>query len=89
MASLRKSGYPEDLCTKLDYNIRHRCRNRVSNNMRPLLETVSGGTSAYEAERDDSNDTTNRRNDPGEVGGTKQVAGDLRETELEWQMSKE
>ena len=89
VASLRKDGYPEDLCTKLDYNIRHRFRNRVSASMRPLLETVSGGTSAHDAERDDSNDTTNRRNDPGEVGGTKQVAGDLREPELEWQMSKE
>ena len=89
VASLRKGGYPEDLCTKLDYNIRHRFRNRVSTSMRPLLETVSGGTSAHDAERDDRNDTTNRRNDPGEVGETKQVAGDLREPELEWQMSKE
>ena len=89
VASLRKGGYPEDLCTKLDYNIRHRFRNRVSTSMRPLLETVSGGTSAHDAERDDRNDTTNRRNDSGEVGETKQVAGDLREPELEWQMSKE
>ena len=89
VASLRKDGYPEDLCTKLDYNIRHRFRNRVSASMRPLLETVSGGTSAHDAERDDRNDTTNRRNDPGEVGETKQVAGELREPELEWQMSKE
>ena len=89
VASLRKSGYPEDLCTKLDYNIRHRFRNRVSASMRPLLETVSGGTSAHDAERDDRNDTTIRRNEPGEDVGAKQVAGDLREPELEWQMSKE
>jgi len=89
VASLRNDGYPEDLCTKLDYNIRHRFRNRVSANMRPLLETVSGGTSAHEAERDDRNDTTIRRNDPGEGVGANQAAGDLRAPELEWQMSKE
>ena len=89
VAGLRKDGYPEDLCTKLDYNIRHRFRNRVSASMRPLLETVSGGTSAHDAERDDRNDATIRRNDPGEDGGTRQVAGDLRETEQEWQMAKD
>ena len=89
VASLRKDGYPEDLCTRLDYNIRHRFRNRVSANMRPLLETVSGGTSAHNAERDDRNDTRNRQNDAGEGGEGKQVAGDLREPELEWQMTKE
>ena len=89
VASLRKDGYPEDLCTKLDYNIRHRFRSRVSTNMRPLLEMVSGGTSAHDAERDDSNDTMTRRNDPGEGGGAKHVAGDLREPKLEWQMAKE
>ena len=89
VASLRKDGYPEDLCTKLDYNIRHRFRNRVSANMRPLLETVSGGTSAHDAERDDNNDTATRRNDRAEVGETKQVAGDFREPELEWQMTKD
>ena len=89
VASLRKDGYPEDLCTKLDYNIRHRFRNRVSANMRPLLETVSGGTSAREAESDDRNDTAIRQNDPGKDVGAKQVASDLREPELEWQMSKD
>jgi hypothetical protein len=89
VASLRKVGYPEDLCTKLDYNIRHRFRNRVSVGMRPLLETVSGGTSAHDAERDDRNDAKIRQNDPGEGVGGKQVAGDLREPELEWQMSKD
>jgi len=89
VASLRKGGYPEDLCVKLDYNIRHRFRNRVSASMRPLLETVSGGTSAHDAERDDSNDKTIRRNDPGEGVGAKQVAGEFREPELEWQMSNE
>ena len=89
VASLRKDGYPEDLCTKLDYSIRHRFRNRVSASMRPLLETVSGGISAHDAERDDRNDTAIRRNDPGEGVGAKQVAGDFREPELEWQMSKE
>jgi len=89
VASLREDGYPEDLCTKLDYNIRHRFRNRVAASMRPLLETVSGGTSAHDAERDDRNDTTIRRNEPGEGVGAKQVAGDLREPELEWQMSKD
>ena len=89
VASLRKAGYPEDMCTKLDYNIRHRFRNRVSVNMRPLLETVSGGTSAHDAERDDRNETTIRQNDPGEGVGAKQVASDLREQEPEWQMSKD
>ena len=89
VASLREDGYPEDLCTKLDYNIRHRFRNRVSTSMRPLLETVAGGTSAHDAERDDRNDTTIRRNEPGEGVGAKQVAGDLREPELEWHMSKD
>ena len=89
VASLRKDGYPEDLCTKLDYHIRHRFRNRVSANTRPLLEIVSGGTSAHDAERDDRNDTMNRRKDPDEGGEAKQVAGDLREPKLEWQMSKE
>lgn len=89
VASLRDDGYPEDMCTKLDYNIRHRFRNRVTSSMRPLLETVSGGMSAHDAERDDRNDTANRRDDSGEGGGPKQVAGDLREPEIEWQMSKE
>ena len=90
VAGLRRDGYPEDLCARLDYNIRHRFRNRVSVSMRPLLETVAGGTSAHDAERDDRNDTTIRRNDSAEDGGAKQVvAGDLREPKLEWRMSKE
>lgn len=89
VAGLRRDGYPEDLCTKLDSSVRQRFRNRVSANTRPLLETVSGGMSAHDAEHDDRNDTIARRNDPGEGGEARPVAGDLREPELAWRMSEE